>query len=63
MEEPSAIKGDNPFSGELFVSQQEKVFLENLQSSCQIGPTSKTITLPEIENKLEQIIQVKGEDG
>lgn len=58
-----AIEGDNPFSGELFVSQQERAFLENLQSSRQVGPTSKTITLPEIESKLEQIVQVKGEGG
>ncbi len=63
MEGLPAIEGDNPFSGELFVSQQERAFLENLQSSRQIGPTSKTITLPEIENKLEQIVQVKGEEG
>ncbi len=63
MEGMSAIEGDNPFSGELFVSQQERAFLENLQSSRQVGPTSKTITLPEIENKLEQIVQVKGEEG
>ena len=58
-----AIEGDNPFSGELFVAQQERAFLENLQSSRQVGPTSKTITLPEIETKLEQIVQVKGEEG
>jgi prophage maintenance system killer protein len=63
MEGMPAIEGDNPFSGVLFVSQQERAFLENLQSSRQIGPTSKTITLPEIENKLEQIAQVKGEEG
>ncbi|ELV7525257.1 Fic family protein [Flavobacterium psychrophilum] len=63
MEGLPAIEGDNPFSGELFVSQQERAFLENLQSSRQVGPTSKTITLPEIENKLEQIVQVKGEEG
>lgn len=63
MEGLPAIEGDSPFSGELFVSQQERAFLENLQSSRQIGPTSKTITLPEIENKLEQIVQVKGEEG
>lgn len=59
----SAIEGDNLFSGGLFVSQQERAFLENLQPSRQVGPTSKIITLPEIENKLEQIIQVKGEAG
>jgi len=63
MEGLPAIEGDNLFSGELFVSQQERAFLENLQSSRQIGPKSKTITLPEIENKLEQIVQVKGEEG
>jgi Fic family protein len=63
MEGMPAIEGDNPFSGELFVSQQERALLENLQSSRQIGPTSKTITLPEIETKLEQIVQVKGEEG
>lgn len=63
MEGRAAIEGDNPFSGELFVSQQERAFLENLQTSRQVGPTSKTITLPEIENKLEQIVQVKGEEG
>ena len=63
MEGMPAIKGDNPFSGELFVSQQERAFLENLQTSRQVGPISKTITLPEIENKLEQIVQVKGEIG
>lgn len=63
MEGKAAIEGDNPFSGELFVSQQERAFLENLQTSRQVGSTSKTITLPEIENKLEQIVQVKGEEG
>jgi len=63
MEGMPAIEGDNPFSGELFVSQQERAFLENLQSSRQVGPISKTITLPEIETKLEQIVQVKGEEG
>lgn len=63
MEGMLTIEGDNPFSGELFVSQQERAFLENLQSSRQVGPISKTLTLPEIENKLEQIVQVNGEEG
>ena len=63
MEGMPAMEGDNPFSGELFVSQQERALLENLQSKRQIGPTSKTISLPEIETKLEQIVRVKGEEG
>lgn len=63
MEGIPAIEGDNPFSGKLFVSQQERAFLENLQTSRQVGATSKALALPEIEAKLEQIIQVKGEEG
>jgi Fic family protein len=63
MEGMPAIEGDNPLSGELFVSQQERAFLENLQISRQVGSISKTITLPEIEKKLEQIVQVQGEIG
>lgn len=63
MEGNGPIDGDNPFSGELFVSQQERALLENLQVSRRPGPQSKTLTLPEIEAKLEQIIRIKGEDG
>jgi fido (protein-threonine AMPylation protein) len=63
MEGNGPIDGDNPFSGKLFVSQQERAFLENLQVSRQPGPQSKILTIPEIEAKLEQIIRVKGEDG
>ena len=57
------IDGDYPFSGKLFVSQQARAFLENLQVSRQTEPKSKTLTLPEIEAKLEQIVRVNGEDG
>jgi len=56
------IDGDNPISGKLFVSQKPRAFLENLQSFKGTGPTSKCLTLPEIEEKLEQIIRVNGED-
>ncbi len=57
------IEGDNPFAGNLFVSQKERAFLENLEVSRKTGADSKVITLPEIEEKLEQIIQVNGEEG
>ncbi|RTZ08262.1 cell filamentation protein Fic, partial [Flavobacterium bomense] len=63
MEGIGAIEGDNSFSGELFVSQQERAFLENLQPSRKSGPESKTISIAELENKLEKIVQVKGEEG
>ena len=63
MEGNGPIEGDNKFSGDLYVAQQERAFLENLQVSRKPGPESKTITLPELEEKLEQIVRVKGEKG
>jgi len=62
LEGPGPLHGDNPFSGELYISQQPRAFLENLQPSKRSGPASKTLTLPEIEEKLEQIIRINGED-
>ena len=56
------IDGDNPMSGELYVSQQGRAFLENLQVSRKPGPDSKNLSYPEIEEKLEQIIRVNGEE-
>ena len=55
------IKGDNPISGQLFVSQRERALLENLQPSRKPGGDSKTLTYPEIEEILEKIILVHGE--
>jgi hypothetical protein len=62
LEGPEPIEGDALFSGNLYVSQQARVFLENLQMSKRPGPTSKTLTLPEIEEKLEQIVRIQGEE-
>jgi len=56
------IKDDNAISGELYTSQKARAFLENLQSSKNTGATSKCLTLPDLEDKLEQIIRVNGED-
>jgi hypothetical protein len=58
---PAPIVGDNKFSGELYVSQKARAFLENLQISKKIGSESKCLSLPEIEERLEQIIRVNGE--
>ena len=63
LEGPGSIEGDNPLSGELYASQQERALLENLQVSRRPGPASKTLTIPEIEERLEQVIRVKGEEG
>lgn len=63
MEGHGPIEGDNPFSGELYTSQLERALLENMQVSRQPRPESKTVTLPELEERLEQVIRVKGEAG
>lgn len=60
---PNSIPGDNPISGQLFVSQQARAFLENLQISKKTGAQSKTLALPDLEDKLEEIIRVNGEDA
>tara|TARA_R110002049_G_scaffold308721_1_gene513653 strand:- start:408 stop:1886 length:1479 start_codon:yes stop_codon:yes gene_type:complete len=62
MEGVPAIKGDTSFSGKLMVSQRERALLENLQVSRQTGADSKTLAYPQIEEKLEQIVRVNGED-
>ena len=61
LEGTGPIEGDNPISGELFVSQKERALLENLQVSRKPGQDSKTLTFPEIEERLEQIVRVNGE--
>lgn len=58
---PGSIEGDKPISGELFASQKARAFLENLQQFKYTGATSKCLSLPELEEKLEQIIRVHGE--
>ncbi len=55
------IEGDTLFSGELYVSQKARAFLENLQIAKKSGSSSKCLSATEIEEKLEQIIRVYGE--
>ncbi len=54
---------DNLLTDGLYVSGQERALLENLQESRKVGSESKTLPLPEIEEKLDQIVRVKGEEG
>lgn len=58
---PPPIEGDNKFSGELSASQKARAFLENLQATKKLGSESKCLSLPEIEERLEQVIRVHGE--
>jgi len=61
LEGPGPIDGDIPFVGELYYSQLERALLENLQPARKPGPDSKILTLLEIENRLEYILDIKGE--
>jgi Fic/DOC family protein len=60
MEGPGPIEGDSPFFG-MHVSQQARAFLENMQVSKRSGPDSKTLSMKELEEKLEKILQINGE--
>ena len=57
------IDGDKPFFEQLYVSQEARAFLENLQSSRSSGEESKALPQATIEQKLDTIIRVKGEDA
>ncbi|MES2004013.1 MAG: Fic family protein [Bacteroidota bacterium] len=57
------LPADNRLMGELFVSQEARAYLENLQISRRSGEESKTLPLEIIEAKLDRIIQSRGEEG
>lgn len=57
------IQGDNKMFGDLYVSSRERAFLENLQITKKAGPNSKSLSLPKIEEKLDDIARVHGEEG
>jgi len=62
LEGAEPLAGDNRFSGELYVSQKARAFLENLQPTRKLGSESKCLSLPEVEERLEQIISINGEE-
>ena len=62
LEGKSAVEGDNKLFGELYVSSKERAFLENLQITKKIGPDSKTLSIPQIEEKLDDILRIHGEE-
>ena len=57
------IEGDNPVSGELYASQRERAFLENFQETRKSGSDAKVLPLAKLEECLEQIIRVHGEEA
>ncbi len=63
LEGESAIEGDNPLAGKLFASQLERALLENLQVSRKQGDDSKILPIDIIEEKLEQVVRINGEEA
>lgn len=56
------LEKDNLFSGQQLVSQRERAFLESFQVSRKLRSAYKTLSFPELEEKLEQIIRTNGEE-
>ncbi len=63
LEGKGPVEGDNKFIGSLYVSSEARRYLENLQITKKSGPNSKTLGIPQIEEKLDDILRIKGEDG
>jgi hypothetical protein len=62
LEGPSKIGGDNVFFGNLHASQEARAFLENFQRTRRTAEP-KTLTIPQIEERLEGVIRQRGENG
>jgi hypothetical protein len=63
LEGKGPVDGDNKMIGELYVASETRRFLENLQITKKSGPDSKTLSIPQIEEKLDDIFRIKGEEG
>ena len=63
MEGQAGMSNDTPFIEGLYVSRQERAFLENMQISKKKGDASKTLPQDVIEEKLEAIIRTNGEEA
>ncbi len=63
IEGKGALPDDNSFVEGLYVSQNERAYLENLQISRKAGDDAKTLSKEQIEEKLEQYIRINGEDA
>jgi hypothetical protein len=57
------VNGDASFFAALYVSQEARAYLENMQSSTQKDDSSKVLSKEVIEEKLDAIVRVRGEEG
>lgn len=58
---PGKTEGDHPFFENLYVSQEARAFLENMQETRKKGEESKILSKRESEERLEMIIRARGE--
>ncbi len=63
LEGPARQDNDNVFFENLCASQEARAFLENMQPSRDRGELSKTLSITQIEERLDLIIRTRGEDG
>ena len=61
LEGKGPVEGDQRFVDNLYVSSEARRYLENLQITKKTGPNSKTLGIPQIEEKLDDILRIKGE--
>lgn len=60
---PGKIEGDGPLFENLYVSQEARALLENMQQTRKQGEESKALPSQELEQRLETIIRSRGEKG
>jgi len=60
---PEATKEDPDFISGLYISSQSRAFMENLQDSRETGGESKILDRVTLEDRLDQICRIKGEDA
>lgn len=63
LEGPAGEEDDSPFIEGLYVSKQERAFLENLQPAYKTKSGSKCLDRSEIEERIEKIIRINGESA
>ena len=63
VEGPSGQPEDTPFVNGLFISCPERAYLEKLQVGYQKGNTSKCLPVAEIEERLDKVIRINGENA
>jgi hypothetical protein len=58
---PKPMESDTIFIEKLFVSHEARALLENLQESRSSASVSKTLSLKEVEEKLELVLKIRNE--